>query len=1051
MKHVTKSRLALVVGVVLCLVLSAVPTSAQTLTTGILSGTAVDQQGAVLPGAAISATHEPTGTKYTAVTGGDGHFRIVNVRVGGPYTITASLRGFLDQAAGAILVALGEDKSVAFTLRAGSVESITVEAMSPAIDTMRAGAASNVSSQVIDALPTIARSITDVASTSPYFSQGNNNAGDSFLSVAGRNNRYNNIQIDGAVNNDVFGLAASGTPGGQTGTQPISYDAIQEVQLVVSPYDVRQGGFSGGSINMVTKGGSNRFGGTAYWFGRNQGLVGKIERPFDATTKSPVGTFTDQQGGFSLGGPIVPNRAFFFGNFDRGRKLTPSGFSVGGASGQGFGHADEITQITGILKNAYGYDAGGFDEFSRRGNSDKGFLRVDFNVSPSQQLMVRTNYVNALNDQSGTTPSSLIYILPGNFFELSDKTLSSVAELSSSWPTVSNQFRITYQRERNKRDPGKPFPHLQIDISGGANVRAGAELSSQANRIDQDILEINDDVTLVRKSHTFTLGTHNEFFKFENVFVQNYFGQYRFSSIANLQAGIAQGFNHNFSNDPSNLLNPAHFSVRQFGVYAGDQWRVKSNVSITYGFRFDAPRFPTAPHANPLAVSAFGYATNIVPTPKMFSPRVGFNWDLSSAGGQQSQIRGGLGLFVGRTPYVWLSNQYGNTGVDFTALAVTFNAANRVAFVADPNAQPTAIAGGIAGNQTINLIDPNYKYPEILRGNLAYDHQLGILDLIGTAEVLFGNNVRDIAYQNLNYVQAGTRSDGRPFYAKKLSTVNDVLLLTNTKDGGQWSVSYTVDRSFRSGLSFSGSYLYGHAESVIDGSSNVAASNFFGLYQGGDIQNPPVTTSDFDVRHRTLFNATLPIPLWHNLKSYASVYFNGQSGRPYSVIFNNDVNGDSRTTNDLIFVPASADQVNVTGGTWAQLDDFLSTDAAVKNYRGKIAPRNTGRAPWTNSLNVRYAVNVATGRRGQIEATLDVFNLLNLLNSGNGWVWYPSSPGPTVIGATIGTDGKYTYNLSTITAANFLAQSTASGVPGTFTRDDLRSRWQMQWGLRVRF
>jgi len=1037
-------------GAVLAIVLSAHPAMAQTVTSGILSGTVVDDQNLVLPGATVTATHQPTGTNYETITGSDGRFVIPNVRVGGPYTVVASLSGFKDQSSTEINVALGEDKAVEFKLQVATLaENITVTATSPIIDTSRAGTATNVNSGTIESLPTLSRSITDIASTSPYFSQGNTNGGDSFLSVAGRNNRYNNIQIDGAVNNDVFGLAASGTPGGQAGAQPISYDAIQEVQLVVSPYDVRQGGFSGGSINMITRSGANRFSGTGYWFARNQSLVGDIESPFDASVTTPIGRFKDQQGGFSVGGPIVKNRAFFFSNFESARNLTPTGFSVNGASGQPFGHEAEVSQITSIAQSQYGYDPGGPGEFSKPKNSDKFFARGDFNLSPKHTLMVRTNYINGLQSLSGSTPSGIIYIMPANFYQISDKTLSTVGELNSTWSNLFNQLRITYQRERNIRDPGTAFPHVQIDISGGANIRLGAELSSQANQLNQDIIEVNDDITHVRGAHTFTIGTHNEFFKFLNVFVQNYFGQYRFSSIANFQAGIAQGFNHNFSNDPSNPTLPAQFSVRQFGVYAGDQWRARSNLTVTYGFRFDAPQFPDKPHANPLAVSAFGYATDVVPSPKMFSPRVGFNWDLK--GTTKSQIRGGLGLFVGRTPYVWLSNQYSNTGVDFTALAVTFNQANSVPFVADPHNQPTSIPGGVAGNQTINVIDPDYKYPEVFRGNLAYDHELGFWGLIGSAEVLFGSNIRDIKYQNLNYVQAGTRSDGRPFYAKKVTSVNDVILLTNTSEGGQWSLSYSLNRTFRSGFSFNGSYLYGQAKSVIDGTSSVAASNFFGLYQAGDIQNPPVATSDFDVRHRIVFNATVPIPLWHELRSYASLYYNGQSGRPYSVVFNNDVNLDSRTTNDLIFVPATADQVNVINGTWDQLNAFLSNDDAVKDYRGQIAPRNTGRAPWTNSLNFRYAVNIPTRGKTKVEATFDIFNLLNLIDSTKGWVWYPNFGGPTIIGATVGADGKYTYNLNTITGTNFLAQGATWGVPGTFTRDDLRSRYQLQWGLRFRF
>jgi hypothetical protein len=1025
------------------------PVLAQNITTGDLSGTVSDQQGGVLPGVTVTATHEPTGTKYEGVTNAEGRYVMPAVRVGGPYTLTATLSGFRDKTESGLTVGLGQTLDVDFKLALATVsETVTVVGSTPVIDTARAGTASNLKEEVIENLPTIARSLTDIARTSPYFNEANSNGGDSFLSVAGRNNRYNNIQIDGAVNNDVFGLAASGTPGGQTGVQPISYDAIGEAQFVVSSYDVRQGGFSGGSVNVVTKSGTNTFNGTGYFYSRSESLVGNIPSTF-STDETKVGLFNDRQGGASVGGPIVKNKAFFFGNFDMGRKATPNGFSASGTTGQPWGHTDEVNRIIAIAKG-YGYDPGSADEFSKRGNNQKVFVRADFNLSSKNQLTVRTNYVDAIADQSGTTPSSIIYIMPGNFYAISGKTSTTVGQLNSTWNTAFNEFRVTYTRQRDLRDPGQAFPNVQVDISGGANVRLGAETSSQANRLDQDIVELTDDYTLLKGKHTFTFGTHNEFFKFLNVFVQYYYGGYRFSSIDNFAAGIAQGFNHNFSNtaDP---LQPAEFSVRQFGVYAGDQWRAKPNLTLTYGIRFDKPNFPDVPHANPNSEAQFGYRTDVTPAPNMFSPRIGFNWDLSHGGASRKQLRGGIGSFAGRTPYVWLSNQYGNTGVDFTFLAVAFLTSNGVPFVADPHNQPTSITGGVGGNQTLNFIDPNYKYPQILRGNLAYDHELGILGLVGTAEVLFTDNQNEIKYQNLNYIQAGFRSDGRPFYVKKVSSINDAILLTNTNEGSQYSYSYTLSRPFRNGWYISGSYLYGRAKSIMDGTSSVAASNFFGVYQAGDINNPPLTTSDFDVASRVTVTTSIPIPLGKGFRSMASFYYNGQSGRPYTIVFNNDVNSDSRTTNDLIFVPATADQVNVINGTWAQLDAFLSADDATKNYRGQIVPRNAGRSPWNNRLDFHYAVDVPTRSRAKIELTMDVLNLLNLLNNQWGWAYYPNFGGPTIIGASVGADGKYTYNLNTITGANFLAQDALWGVPGTQTRDDLRSRWQAQWGARVRF
>src|SRR5262249_32794257 len=337
MTHVHRSRLACAIGAVLVLVLAVHPASAQNLTTGTVSGIVADQQGGALPGVTVVAVHEPTGTKYETVSGADGRFIVPNVRVGGPYTVTAMLSGFKDQTQSNVTVGLGEDKALDFRLPIATLsETVTVVGQSTFSET-RAGTASNVHQETLESLPTISRSLTDFARTSPHFNEQNSNGGDSFLSVAGRNNRYNSMQIDGAVNNDLFGLAATGTPGGQTGTQPISLDALSEIQIVVAPYDVRQGGFSGGGINAVTRAGTNKLSGTAYMFGQNQGLVGQIPDIATPANQNPadtkIGQFTTKQGSASTGGPIMPNKAFFFGNFDISRQTTPSGFTLDGSGG----------------------------------------------------------------------------------------------------------------------------------------------------------------------------------------------------------------------------------------------------------------------------------------------------------------------------------------------------------------------------------------------------------------------------------------------------------------------------------------------------------------------------------------------------------------------------------------------------------------------------------------------------------------------------------------------------------------------------------------------
>jgi hypothetical protein len=586
------------------------------------------------------------------------------------------------------------------------------------------------------------------------------------------------------------------------------------------------------------------------------------------------------------------------------------------------------------------------------------------------------------------------------------------------------------------------FPSIRVDLPDGTNVSFGTEFSSQANKLNQDVIEFTDDFTFIKGQHTFTVGSHNEFYKFWNLFIQGYNGDYRFANINNFANGISGSYTHNFSNtaDPQEA---AEFSVRQFGLYAGDRWRMANSFTLTYGLRMDVPQFPEKPLANPVPVADFGYATDVTPSPVMWSPRVGFNWDLARGAVTQRQIRGGIGLFTGRTPYVWLSNQYGNTGVQFTNLSVSFNANNNIPFVANPDAQPTTVTGGATGRQTINLIDPDYKYPEIIRGNLAIDHELGVLGLIGTAELVFSKNVKDIYYQNLNYVPLGTAPDGRTTYKKFDTALNDVMLLSNSGKGSAWTISLKVDRPFRNGFFASGSYSYNDAHSITDGTSSVARSNWTGTPIGLDTNNPPLTRSNYSAGNRINLMATIPIRFGKGFTSWASLFYNGQDGRPYNIVFNGDANLDGVTNNDLIFVPATADQVNVINGTWEQLDAFLSADPAASKNRGKIMPRNTARAPWSNQLDFKYALNVPTGSRAKVELTADVINLLNLFNKKWGWAYWPPFPsGGTLIGYGAVANGKETFNLNTITAATF---------QGAFDRSDLRSRWQAQLGARVRF
>jgi Carboxypeptidase regulatory-like domain len=1029
---------------VLCLLLSiAVSAAAQTVTTGNIAGEVIDAQGGVLPGATVTALHTPTGTSYEAVTGTDGRFSILNVRVG-LYTVSVNMSGFKDQKQENVEVQLGQERTVDFKLQLASVtETVDVVAQSSPIDLSRAGTADNIPNAVKESLPTISRSMADIVRISPLFnSQGGGSGADqSVISVAGNSFRYNALQIDGAANNDLFGLASSaGAPGGTAETQPISLDAIQEIQLVVSPYDVRQGGFSGGGINAITKSGTNSLHGTAFLFGRNQDWVGK------GVTDTKISTFKDKQWGGSVGGPILKNKAFYFGTADYARKTRPTGVSVN-AGGQTFQGAALFDRYIGILQNKYGYSPGSNPggEFPKDTDSDKYFIRGDFNITRGHQLTVRHNYIDALNDISPITTTA--YRTPDAFYRYVSKTNSSVAQLNSQLAKGVNELRFTFTRVRDHRESpigNPPFPQVTVTLAPGVTVVSGTEQFSARNAIDQDIIELNDAFTMLRGAHTFTVGTHNEFLDLKNLFIRDNFGTYNFSSLDNFDAGFAQQYDHSFSatGDP---LQRAAFKVRQWGFYAGDSWRTSSHLTVTYGVRMDAPTFPDKPRANPLAVSNFGFATDVVPSHLEWSPRAGFNYDLTGDGRQQ--VRGGVGLFSGRPAYVWISNQFGNTGLDFTRIGASFNTANRIPFVVDPLNQPTTVTGAAAGSfsNEIDVIDPDFRYPSVLRGNVGHDHTLA-WGIIGSADFVWSKTVKDIKYQNLNFVPVAgaTGVGGRPFFTRKVTTLSDVVLLENTDRGSSWNIAYEARRPFANGLFVQGSYSYGQSKSIMDGTSDQAASNWGNVYVPGDPNNAPLSRSNFDPGHRFTATMSYDLPWAKVVRPVVSIFYSGQSGRPYTLTYNRDVNGDNRGFNDLVYIPLQTDPITYTGGTYQDFVNWLSGDDCLTQYIGQIIPRNACRTPWTNTLDGRFGIQLPY-KRVKAEITLDALNLINLFDSKSGLFQFASFgqiSQPAPVPATVTLASPLTgYNIATLVSPSFQR----------FLRDDLRSRWQLQLGGRIRF
>jgi hypothetical protein len=1023
------------------LVLTFVPAlEAQGLTSGSLRGAVVSADGATVPGATVTATHVPTGTVYTATVGGDGYFAMPSVRVGGPYTVKVDAQGFSGQEQKDVEVSLGRATELAFALELeGVTETIDVTGAADSLVNTTPGASSQVSEAAIQSLPTVNRSLQDFARTNPYFVVDAQDFSSTRLSVAGRNNRYNSIQIDGAVNNDLFGLADTGTPGGQTDAQPISLDAIEQLQLLVSPYDVRQGGFTGGGINAVTRSGGNEFHGSIFGTKRDADFVG------DGPNDRPITDFDQDQYGARLAGPLVKDKFFFFVNAEVNNREQPTDSAADGSGAIQFRNPAGATQVANILQSRYGFDAGNLAAFPVATESDLAFVRFDWNAGPGTQVTLRHNFVDAGRDVVSERSSSTRFRFPNSIYTQANETNSTVAQINSVFgASAFNEARVGFQTIRDERSVPVVFPSIEIGGSGPRNGEfiAGTEQFSTANSLDQDVLEITDDFTWLKGAHTFTFGTHNEIFEFANLFLSSAYGYYYFPTIAAFEARQATQYDITFANG-SDPRKPTSFEVRQYGLYVGDQWRVSDRLSVTLGLRADKPDFVDAPTFNPTVQTALGLSTaSVASEDPIISPRFGFNWDPSGDGKQQ--LRGGLGIFTGRTPYVWISNSYGNTGVESTALTCTGSCVPPL-FNPDPATQPRTGAAGSTIN--VNLTDPDFEFPRVLRATLGYDRQL-FWGVRGTVEALLSQTQKDVFYLNVNRRQNGTSPlDGRPTYTRVNSTaINDALVLTNTEEGEELTASLQLSRPFSNGLTLTAFYAYQDAESAHDATSSTASSNWGFRHTKGDIFRDDVSRSAFEIENRFNIGGTYSFatgPVGHNV----GLYYNAQSGRPYSIMMGGDPNTDGRATNDILFVPSSANNVIIRNfaGQNVSYDVFAAwlQAAGIDPTAGRILDRYEQSEPWARTLDLHYSIDFAIGPV-RPELSFDITNLLNMFDKDQGKVEFVSNQNFTVLnyrGLDAAT-GKPIYQEATVGAFTPRSQ---------FSLADSRSRWQARVGLRVSF
>ena len=1049
------------------------------VTTSALSVTVTDDTEEALIGATVVATHLPSGTKYNAVSNLAGLAHMQGMRTGGPYRVQVSYIGYETRVVEGVVLQLGNTYMLDVHLSSAANQLSEVVITGDA-HRQEAGASHNFSVANIENAATVNRNIYDVVKNMPMASTSKVGG----ISFAGSNNRYNSFQIDGTVSNDVFGLAASGTNGGQASANPISMDAIQEIQVVVAPFDVRQSGFTGGGINAITKQGTNDFHATFYTYYNNQNFYGRYNAARgnikDKLTKQHATTI-----GGNISGPIAKDKLFFFVNVENHNESYPASYYPGYnenylSEATAKSIADKYKAITGI------------DEAYSRRNVDRNSLdllaRLDWNINDNNKLALRYQHGDSYDDKWSAGYTS--YYFNNSSYRFNNVTNSFVAELNSNFGTSAyNELRASYTRVRDHRDVPYQGPLFWIKNVGTKDesrsniaVNIGTEYSSGANSLDQDIYSFEDNLSFYRGRHTFTVGTHNEIYKMRNLFIQAVTGEWVYNSLDAFMNDQPNQFVFRCT-DPSitegNLLWTPVIKAGQFGLYAQDKFEVTNNLQLTYGLRLDLPVMFTNPTAN-VAFNQYAYQVTqaaggrridsrvgeMPSTKVMFSPRFGFRWFTNDS--HKTLIRGGLGLFTGRVPFVWLSNEFSNTGVEIIGTTIN-NAADIPAVTGNTQELVDYLSKGSAFRPDIVTVRKSFRYPQVLRANLALEQRLpGDVKL--TLEALYSKTYNQVFFQNLAlygdqnvYAVPGSEASAAPFYNVD-NKYYSIIETRNTDKGYTYNLSATLEKNFNFGLDLLASYTFGHSKSVNDGTSSVAYSNWKYNY-AIDSNRPELSYSTFDQPHRILVTAGYTTPKYANgwLQTNIAVTYNGYSGQRYSLTYNEsaDFNGDGYRGNSLMYIPtkeevALMDFVDVTGNVDGQtvvtqsadaqrelLEAFIAGDSYAKNHRGQYAPRNSNLAPFEHQIDLHLAESIffLKERGSKVMITFDVLNFANMLNKKWGASW----------GGT--------YNVTPLTV-NSMKKSTTNGVYTPVYRwngytqpnkANIASRWHAQIGVKVIF
>ncbi len=1038
---------------------------------GQILGTSVADFGGAGPlgGATVTLRNTANGARTTLTTRGDGRFHVENVEPGGPYTIEARAIGFAPAQQGGVVLHLGQRYVVQLTLRAtapAQLEPVRVagEAIDPVNDRSRTGPSYTVTDSAIRRLPVLSRDFVELIQTVP---------GVIGTSVDGLNNRYNNFLVDGAANNDFFGLSrGTGTPSGQEGIRSLPLDAVDQFQVRIAPYDVRQGNFVSSEIDAITKSGTNDIHGSGFLYYRTQSLVGMD------TAGKPAGDFRTYDYGISAGGPIISDKLHFFVATELQRRVTPYGGSLVGPGTPI--PVDSAAKFAGALKT-YGISPGTYGPYNVYGNDNNVFVKLTAPTGDRGELALSYNYADGFTADTLAPPRSTsgdYRLTSAGFAQVGITRATRLRWTSVFGANISNEAIADYLQDDEPRTPASGAPGIFVSGVGAAGTRliGGGDPASQTFYLRQHTEELTDNLTIALGAHSITAGASAQLHQFTFTSLATGLGQWAFSNFTNFAAGTAASFTRTLVLVPGGAS--ANFLVDQGGAYIQDAWSLPHGITVTGGIRADLTSFPDSPVENPtLASSPLAINTaNFISTQVQFSPRLGVNWQVDDA----TALRGGVGLFAGAMPFNWAGFAYTLTGVSQATL--TCKNAAAPAFTPDPTAQPTSCAGGTGvtpGPAQVTVFAHDFQLPQELKVSVGIDRKL-VWGITGSLDVLYQYAVKQMTISDANLTgPVGTLSGegGRVLYgtiapasaAGTFATttpsvvsaaVGPVLVNGNSSGDHSFTIATRAAKRFTHWLEFNAAYTYENSREYMSLRDAQTVSNYAYTPVDGSLASRALATSTYDVPSSIAVSATANGPFGTEL----SLSYIGRSGYPYTYIVNGDANADGvgndvgfypKQQNDPVYVPRNPGDISLVRDSagslvaarpsaYDSLFNFINGTACLRANEGHLLPRNGCRNPWQNLLNARVGERLRTLHGQSIEITLDIFNVLNLINRSWGLVretgTFAGSGTENVPFLTLrGTDAALARNLYQLS------------LPANNVLNAAQSYWQMQLGLRYNY